>query len=241
MVTLVGFISNPERRSIMKKFCLTLVLLVFAFMTVAAHAEEKGYEGKELLVVTKNDEFKNGLEGWKVIKDGPGETSVTVEKVDGANVVHLKRLNTHKQRGYIGIAQTFDPPFPAKDTASVSIKGMILMHKLKNSGKWSKKEGELGSYPLHVYFYTDEGLVYNIGILTRDNRPGYPINYIRKDPHVWFYYDSEPIVTHGKKIKRIEVRAEGYDVDVMVKTLRVLTVDLWDKNPVSGSVSIEEE
>ena len=79
---------------------------------------------------------------------------------------------------------------------------MVKMNKLKNSGKWSKKEGELGSYPRHVYFYTDDGLVYNIGILTRDNRPGYPINYIRKDPHMWFYYDSELIITHGKKIKK---------------------------------------
>ena len=202
----------------MKRLYALILVMALGLLIggVKIHAQQKTVRN-----VAVNSSFKDGLKGWKIEKDGPGEFIIKVEKQGNKNVLHIIRKGSHRKKGFVSIYQEFDPPAKG-DTAIIEIEAMINKQQLKTTGRWSKKDPKSACYPIHLHLYTPQGCVYDWGITTRDNPPGYPINYLRQDPQTWFFFDSVPQVTKGIGLKKAEVRCEGYDFDVEFRSIKIL-------------------
>ena len=171
-------------------------------------------------LINQNPDFSEGLKGWKVEKNGPGDFYIKVEKKGGKSILHVIRKNSDRKRGYVAIYQEWDPPVKG-DTVYINLHGRINFQELKTSGRWSKKDPSTACYPIHIYVYTPEKLIYDFGISTRDNPPGYPGNYTAKPEKEWFYFDSVPTSLGGSGVKKVVIRFEGYDVDVEIDSIKV--------------------
>ncbi len=172
--------------------------------------------------ITFNGAFNDGLKGWKVTKDGPGEFTIKVEKQGNKNVLHIIRKGSHRKKGYVCISQEWNPPAKG-DSVYLEIQARINFQQLKTSGRWSKKDPKSACYPIHLLIYSPEKCIYDWGITTRDNPPGYPMNYIVKPDKQWFYFDTVPTPIKGTGVKRVEIKFEGYDFDVEVNAVKTFT------------------
>ncbi len=171
-------------------------------------------------LINQNSDFSEGLKGWKVEKNGPGDFTIKVEKQGNMSVLHIIRKNSHRKRGYVAISQEWDPPVKG-DRVYINLHARINYQQLKTSGRWSKKDPSSACYPIHLYVYTPEKLIYDFGISTRDNPPGYPGNYTAKPDKEWFFFDSVPTSLGGSGVKKVVIRFEGYDLDVEVDYIKV--------------------
>lgn len=205
----------------MKKvsFFIILITVVLGFGISNVYAQEEA--GKEFKNIAVNSFFKDGLKGWKIVKEGPGDFIVKVEKQGDKNVLHVIRKGSGRKKGYVSIYQEWDPPAQG-DSFIISIEAKINSHQLKTSGRWSKKDPKTACYPIHLFMYSPKGCIYDWGLISRDNPPGYPINYLRKDLKTWFFFDSVAVHVKETGIKKAEIRCEGYDFDIEFRSIRFM-------------------
>ena len=202
------------------------ILFVFSNSSIGVFAQEQREnkkKEKEIKIITENSSFKEGIKGWGIEKSGLGEFIIKVEKKGDKNILHIIRKGSHKEKGYVSIYQEWEPPAQGYATI-IQIEARINKHQLKTTGIWSKKDPKSACYPIHLFLYTSNKCIYDWGIISRDLPSGYPINYIRRNLGIWFSFESVPIYIKETGLNKVEIRCEGYDLDVEFKSIKAIII-----------------
>ena len=176
----------------------------------------------------QNGDFSKALSSWSRIPIygyGPGEFKVepTFDDFTHGMVLEFTRTTTRTDSedpiGYASIAQKILPG-PCQVTR-VEMDVKVISHTLRNPGWWSCVHGGSFDYPVHIYLWSGDEIVWNWGFLTEDDGGAgcKAPNYTLIPENSWYSYDSGPLDVSG--VTEVRVAGEGWNFHARVDNIKI--------------------
>jgi len=174
-----------------------------------------------------NGDFSEGLTGWtKLSPSGRGTFTLKTVTDDPAHgmVLNWVRTGSGNDGGAIGVEQTFPSP---KTVTYLALDVKVMSHDLTNPGWWCCKhpDGCWFEYPVHVYLYSGDEVVYEEGFLAMNDGSINPANCppLTNLPtmvplNAWYTFTMAEEIPN---VTKIVLRGEGWDFNVRVDNIVV--------------------